>query len=91
MTSSTTPPDPAQDGIPEFQDLSVGDWVPKASKVNETTAFKITVLEPSERMLWERPNSTWAWTLKPLDGRRRTRLVTRTISRESPLQAGPLD
>ena len=62
--------------IDDFQHPQVGDWVPMASKVNETTAFKIRALDPDEWMLWEKPNSTWAWKLAPLpDGR--TRLVTR--------------
>jgi len=48
-----------------------------ASKVNDATAFKIKALEPNKLMLWEKPNSTWAWTLTPLDGGRGTRLITR--------------
>lgn len=63
--------------LPEFQHPSVGDWVPMSSKVNETTAFKIRDLEPSQLLLWAKPRSTWAWTLRPLDGGRMTRLVTR--------------
>jgi hypothetical protein len=52
--------------LPEYQDLHVGDWVPMASKVNETTAFKIEAFEPGQWMLWVKPNSTWAWKLVPL-------------------------
>jgi hypothetical protein len=63
--------------LPEFQHPSLGDWVPMASKINETTAFKITAIEPGESMLWEKPCSTWAWKLAPLDGGQKTRLVTR--------------
>ena len=62
--------------LPEYQDPHVGDWVPMAAKVNETTAFKIKGFEPDSWMLWEKPNSTWAWKLLPLDGGG-TRLVTR--------------
>ena len=62
--------------LPEFQDPQVGDWVPMASKVNETTAFKIAGLAPGEWMLWVKPNSTWSWKLVPLE-RGRTRLITR--------------
>jgi hypothetical protein len=62
--------------IPELQDPHVGDWVPMASRVNETTAFRIKAFEPKSWMLWEKPNSTWAWRLTPLNGER-TRLVTR--------------
>jgi len=62
--------------LPEHQHPQVGDWVPMASKVNETTAFKIAALVPGEWMLWVKPNSTWSWKLVPLDGGR-TRLITR--------------
>ena len=62
--------------LPECQDIKVGDWVPMAAKVNETTAFKIAGLEKHEWMLWTKPNSTWAWKLVPL-GRGSTRLLTR--------------
>ena len=60
----------------EYQDPQVGDWVPMASKVDETTAFKIKALQPGEWLLWEKPNSTWSWKLVPLASGR-TRLVTR--------------
>jgi hypothetical protein len=63
--------------LPEFQHPKVGDWVPMASKVNETTALKIKSIEPNEWMLWQKPNSTWAWQLTPREGGRQTRLVTR--------------
>jgi hypothetical protein len=62
--------------LPECQDIEVGDWVPMAATVNETTAFKIAGLEKGEWMLWTKPNSTWAWKLVPLPGGR-TRLLTR--------------
>jgi hypothetical protein len=62
--------------LPAFQHPKVGDWVPMAAKVNEATAFKIKAFEPSRWMLWEKPQSTWAWKLTPL-GDRRTRLVVR--------------
>ena len=61
----------------EFQHPGVGDWVPMASNVNETTAFKIREFEPNRSMLWEKPGSTWSWQLTALDGGRKTRLVTR--------------
>ena len=62
--------------LPECQDIEVGDWVPMAAKVNETTAFKIAGFEKGAWMLWTKPNSTWAWKLVPLAGDR-TRLLTR--------------
>jgi hypothetical protein len=66
--------------LPEHQSPKVGDWVPMASKVNETTAFKIVGIEPNQWMLWQKPDSTWAWKLVPLEGSR-TRLVTRLNTR----------
>jgi hypothetical protein len=66
--------------LPEYQDPKIGDWVPMASKVNETTAFKIKAFEPNRWMLWAKPHSTWAWKLVPLEGGR-TRLVTRVKDR----------
>jgi hypothetical protein len=62
--------------LPEYQHPQVGDWVPMAAKVSETTAFRIKAFEPHEWLLWEKPNSTWSWELVALDGGR-TRLVTR--------------
>jgi hypothetical protein len=62
--------------LPEHQGPQIGDWVPMAAKVNDTTAFKIKAFEPNRYLLWEKPHSTWAWKLEPLDGGR-TRLITR--------------
>jgi hypothetical protein len=62
--------------LPELQDTQVGDWVPMFSKVNETTAFRVKAFEVNQWLLWAKPDSTWAWTLTPLEGGR-TRLVTR--------------
>jgi hypothetical protein len=47
-----------------------------AKTVNDTTAFRVAGMEPNRWMLWQKPNSTWAWKLIPLDGDR-TRLITR--------------
>jgi hypothetical protein len=66
--------------LPGHQQPKVGDWVPMASKVNETTAFKIKALEPNRSMLWAKPHSTWAWKLVPFDGGR-TRLIARLKDR----------
>jgi hypothetical protein len=68
--------------LPEHQDPQVGDWVPMAARVNETTAFRIREIVPNRSLLWEKPHSTWAWKLEPLDGGR-TRLVTRLQDRYS--------
>jgi hypothetical protein len=62
--------------LPEHQHLKVGDRVPMAKNVNDTTAFAVAGMEPNRWMLWQKPNSTWAWKLVPLDGGR-TRLITR--------------
>ena len=62
--------------LPEHQHPAIGDWVPMAAKVNETTAFKVKAFEPNRFLLWEKPHSTWAWKLEPIAGGR-TRLITR--------------
>ncbi len=67
--------------LPEHQQLQVGDWIPMARRISETTAFRVAGLEPGHWLLWEKPHSTWAWTLTPVDGGRRTRLVTRLRDR----------
>ena len=76
--------------LPDYQQPKMGDWIPMASKVNETTAFKISAFESNHWMLWEKPDSTWAWKLVPLEGAR-TRLITRLKERytwrSSPLNA----
>jgi hypothetical protein len=47
-----------------------------SKKINETTAFKVKAFEINEWLLWDKPDSTWAWKLIPLDGGR-TRLISR--------------
>jgi hypothetical protein len=66
--------------LPEYQEPKVGDWVPMWSKVNETTAFEIKAFEPNWWLLWEKPRSSWAWKLVPLEGGR-TRLISRLKQR----------
>ena len=53
--------------LPEHQQPKIGDWMPMASKVNETTAFSIKAFEQNRWMLWAKPHSTWAWKLVPLE------------------------
>jgi hypothetical protein len=65
--------------IGECQNPSVGDWVPMFTKVNDTTAFKVSAIKPPEELVWVKPDSTWVWRLAELDGR--TRLITRLRSR----------
>jgi hypothetical protein len=70
----------AEEILPEHQQPNVDDWVPMATKVNETTAFKIKAFQPNRWMLWAKPHSTWAWKIVPLDGGR-TRLIARLKER----------
>ncbi len=75
--------------LSEYQPPQVGDWMPMAKTVNETTAFKVKAFEVNEWLLWEKPDSTWAWRLIPLAGSR-TRLIVRLKVRyawESPVSA----
>jgi hypothetical protein len=61
---------------PELQHLEVGDWIPMAPNVNETTAFQVHSIEPNRWMVWRQPNSTWSWRLDP-EGATGTRLIER--------------
>jgi len=72
--------------LEKYQHLQIGDWMPMASKVSETSAFKVAAFETGEWLLWTKPDSTWSWKLAPLPGGG-TRLVTRLKQRyqwESP-------
>ena len=72
--------------LEDYQHPQVGDWMPMASKVSETTAFRVAAFDTGKWLLWSKPDSTWSWTLTPLPGGR-TRLVTRLKQRypwESP-------
>ncbi len=66
--------------LEEYQPPRVGDWMPMFSTVNNTTAFKVKAFQTNECLLWEKPDSTWAWRLIPLDGGR-TRLISRLKAR----------
>jgi hypothetical protein len=70
----------ADELLSQFQETQVGDWVPMSTKVTETTAFKVEAFQANRWLLWAKPHSTWAWTLRPLDGSG-TRLVTRLKER----------
>ena len=79
----------ADEILEEYRHPQVGDWMPMASKVSETTAFRVVSLETGEWLLWGKPDSTWSWrlTAMPSGG---TRLVTRLKVRyqwESPAMA----
>lgn len=62
--------------IPELQDPQVGDWIPMSPTTNDMTAFRVKAFEPNRWMLWSKPDSTWCWSLRPIDNKR-TRLVCR--------------
>lgn len=62
--------------LDEYQPPRVGDWMPMAKKVSEMTAFRVKGFAANEWLLWEKPDSTWAWRLIPLPGDR-TRLLSR--------------
>jgi hypothetical protein len=66
--------------LDEYQPPKIGDWVPMAKQVNETTAFRVQAFELNRWLLWEKPDSTWAWKLLPLHGGR-TRLILRLKQR----------
>jgi hypothetical protein len=66
--------------VEPYQAPKLGDRIPMSKKVDETTAFKVKAFEINEWLLWEKPDSTWAWKLIPLDGGR-TRLISRLKQR----------
>jgi hypothetical protein len=67
-----------------WQDLSVGDVVaPMTEPPTVTTSFVLADLDPPRHMVWSKPDSTWSWVLRPVDGGR-TRLVTRLKVRYRP-------
>jgi hypothetical protein len=61
--------------LEEFQDPRIGDWVPMFSRVNEVTAFRVAAVEEPRHLVWAKPDSTWAWRLRPAGSG--TRVVTR--------------
>jgi hypothetical protein len=64
--------------LPAFQHLEVGQWVPMSPKPPPTsrTALRVASFEAYHRLLWTKPDSSWAWQLTPTD-QGGTRLVTR--------------
>jgi hypothetical protein len=66
--------------LEQYQPPRIGDWMPMAKKVNNTTAFKVKAFAINQWLLWEKPDSTWAWKLVPLEGGR-TRLISRLKQR----------
>jgi hypothetical protein len=72
--------DSASSVLDAYQRPRLGDWMPMAGVVNETTAFKVAAFEANEWLLWSKPDSTWAWRLTPVAAGR-TRLVCRLKQR----------
>jgi|GEM_PF-1320922 len=70
----------AEEILPRFQRLAVGDWVPMSGNTTPYTAFLVTRLEPGKLMLWEKGGGTWLWLLEPIDSEH-TRLITRMRGR----------
>jgi hypothetical protein len=69
--------------LAEYQHIEVGDWAFPMNglfgmrfPVDETTAFKVKAFETTQWLLWEKPDCTWSWVLRPLPGGR-TRLISR--------------
>lgn len=76
--------------MPQWQRADVGDLAaPMASHPTPGTSFRVADAEPGARLVWAKPDSTWAWTLTPA-GPGRTRLVTRLRQRYQPTPAGLL-
>jgi hypothetical protein len=66
----------AQEIEPALQRLEIGQWVPMAEKISPRTAFRVAEVRVPHELLWHKPDSTWAWALRPT-GHGGTRLVTR--------------
>ena len=64
----------------EFQSPRLDDWMPMARTINEATAFRFKAFETNHWLLWNKPDSTWAWRLS-LAASGQTRLITRLKQR----------
>jgi hypothetical protein len=70
--------------LPEWQSVRVGDVAaPMTDPASPATSFVIAEMSPPFSLVWEKPDSTWAWrlTTQPDGG---TRLVTRLKQRYRP-------
>lgn len=65
--------------LPEFQTLTIGQWVPMSptKAPTERNAFRVEAFSEDEWLLWKKPDSTWFWSLTQGEEPRSTRLVTR--------------
>lgn len=74
----------AQRVLPQFQRPSVGDLAaPMTSKANDRSAFRVASVDEPRALVWNKPDSTWAWRLTG-DDAGGTRLVTRLKARYEP-------
>ena len=64
--------------LAQFQHLEVGQWVPMSPSAtpSDRTALRVRSFDVDRRLLWAKPDSSWAWQLA-IDGQGGTRLVTR--------------
>jgi len=70
----------AEEILPEYQTLTVGQWVSMSPTPSTATAFKVHSFEPERTLVWAKPDSTWVWRLtRNRDGS--TRLVARIRAR----------
>ena len=77
--------------VPGLQHLEAGQRVPMSpgAAPSDRTAFTVHSFEVNEWLLWSKPDSTWAWRLRPV-GDGGTRLLTRIhaeYDRQRPLMA----
>ncbi len=72
----------ARDIEPWWQHLEAGQLVPMipGGTIREGTAFSVHSFQAPERLLWSKPDSTWAWSLTQTETGG-TRLVTRIRAR----------
>lgn len=69
--------------MPEYQQVQVGDVAaPMAASPTVNTSFRVREVVPFETLVWEKPDSTWAWRLLRVSAHE-TRLVTRVRVRYS--------
>jgi hypothetical protein len=70
--------------MPQWQRAGVGDLAaPMTSHPTPSTSFRVAGVKPEARLVWAKPDSTWAWTFTSA-GPGRTRLVTRLRQRYRP-------
>ncbi len=66
--------------LPQYQQLTIGQWVPMSPTPSAATAFTVHSFQPERVLVWAKPDSTWVWQLTDI-GAGSTRLVTRIRTR----------